>query len=106
MTLSEIRSLLVSVDPDIRHYFSMSDADAYTYWEETRRLPLIADDRYGAEDQGWHFYVHRFTRTEGDTIAQNFFNTLDADPRTTVIWQTDYEHDTGYIHHIFECEGY
>ena len=106
MTLSEIRTLLVSVDPDIRHYFSMSDADAYTYWEETRRLSLIADDMHGAEDQGWHFCVHRFTRTEGDAIAQSFFNTLDADPRTTVIWQTDFENDTGYIHHIFECEGY
>ena len=106
MTLSEIRTLLVSVDPDIRHYFSMSDADAYSYWEENRRMRHTADDRHDPAEQGWHFYVHRFTKSEDDAVALSFFSTLDADPRTTVIWQTDRENNTGYIHHIFTCEGY
>lgn len=106
MTRSEISALLLHADPDIRHYFSMSNAEAYSYWEETRRLPFIGDDRHGDADQAWKFYVHRFTKTEGDSIAQAIFDTLDADPRTAVRWLTEYEKDSGYIHHIFECEGF
>jgi hypothetical protein len=106
MTLSEIKALLVTADPNIKHYFSMSDADAYSYWEETRRLPFTGSDRYDPADQAWRFYVHRYTKTEGDAIAQTIFNTLDADPRTAVSWTTDFDKSSGYIHHIFECEGY
>ncbi len=104
MTLSDIRTLLVSVDPNIKHYFSMGAGESYSYWEETNRLPFSADDRH---EEGWHFYVHFFTKTECDPVADSFFNTLDEDPRTTVRWTVgDREEDTGYIHHIYECEGY
>lgn len=103
MTLSDIRTLLVSVDPGIRHYFSTETDRDYSFWEEGRRLPLMAEDRH---DEAWRFYVHRFTRDEFDPVARLFFETLDADPRTTVIHTVDFEADTGYIHHIYECEGY
>ena len=103
MTLSDIRTMLVAVDPDIRHYFSTEKEKDYTYWEETQRLGLTSDNRH---DEGWIFYVHRFTRDEFDPVARALFFTLDADPRTAVIHRTDYEPDSGYIHHIFECQGY
>ena len=109
MTIGEIRTLLVSVDSGIRHYFSMSNAEAYSYWEETHRLPLTADDQHKTE--AWKFYVHRFTKTEDDVIAAAFFKALDEDPRICVRWVVDSEQgtgsdpDAGYIHHIFECEG-
>lgn len=106
MTRDEIKALLVTADPNIKHYFSMSDAESYSYWEETSRLPFLADDVHNVNDQAWRFYVHRFTKTEDDAIAQTIFNTLDADPRTTVRWVTDFDKDSGYIHHIFDCEGY
>ena len=106
MTLDEIKGLLTSADPEIRHYFSDEDSEAYSYWEETRRLGFTADDEHPAADQAWHFYVHRFTRIEGDPVAAQIFETLDGDPRTTVRWQTAFDRDSGYIHHIFDCEGY
>ena len=106
MTRDEIKALLVTADPNIKHYFSMSNAEAYSYWEETRRLPFMADDVHDTANQAWRFYVHRYTRTENDAIAQAIFDALDADPRTTVRWITDFDHESGYIHHIFECEGY
>lgn len=106
MTKSEIKALLVTADPDIRHYFSMSTAEAYSYWEETRRLPFTADDVHDAADQAWKFYVHRYTKTEDDPVAQALFDALDADPRTTVRWTISPERVDGYIHHSFECEGY
>ena len=106
MTRDEIKALLVTADPSIRHYFSMSDAEAYSYWEETQRLPFLADDVHDASNQAWKFYVHRYTKTEDDAIAQAIFDTLDADPRTTVRWIINHDPQDGYIHHIFECEGY
>ncbi|MBQ8707759.1 MAG: hypothetical protein IJ523_06720 [Succinivibrionaceae bacterium] len=103
MTLGDIRTLLVSVDPGIRHYFSTETDRDYTYWEELQRLPFVAD---GCHEEGWRFYVHRFTRDEFDPVARRLFETLDADPRTAVIHRVDAERETGYIHHIFECEGF
>ena len=102
MTLEDIRALLVSVDPDIRHYFSTETSRDYSYWEETQRLPFTADD---VHEEGWRFYVHRFTRDERDPIAPRLFAVLESDPGTTVKWKVDHEPDSGYIHHIFECEG-
>ncbi len=103
MTLRDIGKLVHSVDSKARHYFSMATDQDYTYWEEQARLPFMADN---AHDEAWSFYVHRFTRSETDSVARSLFTTLDADPRTTVIHRADYEQDSGYIHHIFECEGY
>lgn len=103
MTLADIRTLLVRVDPAIRHYFSTETSKDYTYWEETQRLPFLCDDRH---QEAWSFYVHRFTRDEFDPVARRLFDTLDANPRTTVIHTVDHESDSGYIHHIYECECY
>lgn len=103
MTLTEIRDLLVTVDPQIRHYFSMSDGADYTYWEEEGRLPFTAD---GVHQEGWTFYVHRYTHDPQDPVAAALFALLDADPRTAVSVTHDYEPDTGYIHHAFRVEGF
>lgn len=106
MTLSEIKALVVSADPKIRHYFSMDDSEAYSYWEETRRLPFVGDDRHDPADQSWKFYVHRYTKIEGDPVAATIFETLDEDPRIAVHWEIAFDNESGYIHHIFECEGF
>ena len=103
MTLTEIQTLLVTADTGIKHYFSAGTGEAYSYWEEGRRLPMMADDKH---QEAWRFYVHRFTRTASDATATALFNALDGDDRVAVKWIVDTENDTGYIHHIFECEGY
>lgn len=105
MTLSEIQTKLAGIDPDIKHYFSASDGKNYTYWEETQRLPFMADDRHDPADAAWRFYVHRFTKTEYDPVATALFTALDESTGIAVRWTVDSEPDTGYIHHIFECEG-
>lgn len=103
MTLEDIRKLLTQADIGIRHYFSMEKEKDYTYWEETRRLPFTSDDGH---DEGWRFYVHRYTRQENDRVAADLFRILDAHPGIAVTETIDHDPDTGYIHHIFECEGY
>lgn len=103
MTLTDIRDLLVSVDPDIKHYFTDSNADAFSYWEETRRLSMFSDDRH---EDAWRFYVHRYTKAENDVVASQLFDTLDQDPRIAFQYAVDFDADSGYIHHIYDCEGY
>lgn len=103
MTRSEIKTLLKDVDPNIRHHYSMRDDGAdYTVWEETEREGLIADDHHAEE--GWKFYVHRFTKNENDPIAAALFLALDAAPEIGVSEEIDHEPETGYIHHIYTCE--
>lgn len=102
MTLSDIKALVASVDPEARHYYSAADGTDYTVWEETARLPLVGDDRHIAE--GWTVYVHRFTKQEDDAIAAALFAALDAAPEVAVSHTTDMEPDTGYIHHIYSCQ--
>lgn len=104
MTLAEIQTLLVGADPDIKHYFSMKRGKAYSYWEETQRLATMADDHHA--DDAWRFYVHRYTKEEYDEIASHLFRVLDDHPGISVIHTVDYDPDSGYIHHIYECEGY
>lgn len=105
MTLSDIATLLVTADADMKHYFSMHGSEEpYSYWEETSTLPHTCED--GHTNIGWRFYVHRYTKTEGDSVAAAIFDTLDNDPRTTVRWVIDFDGESGFIHHIFECEGY
>ena len=105
MTLDDIKTLIVAVDPEARHYHSdKRNAPAYTVWREVERLDITADDRHG--DEAWAFQVDRFTKAEGDAIAAALFAALDADDRVAVAHLVDFEADTGYIHHIFDCEGY
>lgn len=103
MTLDDIRELVVSADPAARHYESRWTEGAYTTWTEYRRLAFTADDRH---DEGWAFQVDRFTMDEDDDVAKRIFQVLDADERVAVEHMVEYENDTGYIHHIFDCEGY
>lgn len=103
MTLAEIRDMLVAVDPTIEHYQSTNQSRDYSVWAEYQRLNLMSDDQHS--DEGWMFQVDRFTKAENDPIATAFFNVLDADSRVAVVHQVDYEPTTGWIHHIFDCEG-
>lgn len=104
MTKAEIKALIVSVDPGARHRFSMEKGKDYTYWNETHRLPLMSDDEH--DEEAWAFVVHRFTKDDNDPVAPALFAALDAEPSVAPAWRQDFEPETGYIHHIFDCEGY
>lgn len=101
MTLREIQTLLAEIDPDIRHYFSASQDRDYTYWEETKRLPILSDDRH---EEAWRFYVHRFTRDQYDPVTARIFARLDADERIAFSHEIDVT-DDHWLHHIFACEA-
>ena len=104
MTLDDIRQLVLRADPEATRYEAGAvNGASYTTWREVRRLGTMADDRH---EEGWAFQIDRFTRTEGDQIAAMIMAALDDDDRVAYEYHTDYEPDTRYIHHIFDCEGY
>lgn len=102
MTVDDIKTLVIAVDPNAAHYDSAERSAAYTVWRELQTLDTMADD---AHQGGWSFQIDRYTKTENDTTAAALFAALEADPRVSFTYLVDYEPDTRYIHHIFDCEG-
>lgn len=102
MTLDEIKALVLSADAEAQHYESAKKGAAYTVWREYQRLPMMAD---GQHQGGIRFQIDRFTKTENDAIAAAIEAALEASDRVAYTYLTDYEPDTRYIHHIFDCEG-
>ena len=104
MTVNEIKTMLVGVDPGVQRYDhdGAGEADAYTVWQELTPLGLYGD---GEEEGSWRIQVDRFTRTEDEATAQMLRETLEEQDDIAVEYRVDYEPDTGYIHHIFTCEA-
>lgn len=105
MTLDQIKALVIAVDPNAGHYESAFQGDdAYTVWYEVQRTGLFADNK--RPGKSWRFQVDRFTKSENDPIAAQLEAALDAAPGVLCEYVVDYEPDTGYIHHIFDCEAF
>ena len=103
MKVSEIKSLLVAIDPNVQRYeHDHEGLDAYTVWQEVGRMNLFGD---GEEEGSIRFQVDRFTKIEGDGIAAALLAALESRDDIAVDYLVDYERDTGYIHHIYDCEG-
>ena len=49
--------------------------------------------------------MDRFTKTEDESLAESIRRALEERDNIAVDYRVDYEQDTGYIHHIFDCEG-
>lgn len=104
MTLGEIKALVLTADPTAEHYESSNTgSDSYTVWREVRRLAATADD---VHIEGWAFQVDRFTKDETDATAATIYVTLDGCDRVALAYHVDYERDSEYIHHIYDCEGF
>lgn len=104
MTLEDIRALVVSVDPTASHYDSAHrNTDAYTVWREYQRAGLSADNK--RPNKSWRFQIDRFTKTENDPIAAAMEEALESNPFIAYDYQVDFEPDSGFIHHIFDCEA-
>ena len=104
MTVEEIKAIVVALDADAGHYESAHQgSEAYTVWRELHPLAIKGEDRHAVE--AWAFQIDRFTKAEGDAIAAAMRDALDDNPRVAFRYQVDFEAETGYIHHIFDCEG-
>ena len=99
MTLHDFRDILLTADPNASHYES-SKKENYTVWAEYGAKGLMADNRL--QEGVWRIQVDRFTKIEYDPMITAINSALDRDD-ITFEYQVDYEEDTGYIHHIWDC---
>lgn len=104
MTVQRIKELLTSIDPDVQRYDhdGAGTEDAYTVWREIRPSGIYGD---GQEIGSLRFQVDRFTKEEDEETALALKALLEAQDDIAVDYRVDYERDTGYIHHIYDCEG-
>lgn len=101
MTLDAFRSLILSVDPDATRYEGNRKGN-YTVWQEYGMNRLHGDSR--TADRAFKVQVDRFTKAEDDPIVEALFQALDGQDGIAFEYLVDYEVDTGYIHHIYDCE--
>lgn len=102
MTLDEFKALLLTADPKASHYYSVSQETNYTIWREHEERGLSADNK--RLQPIWLVQVDRFTKTENDPIADAIKAALDSCVEISFRHLVDFEPDTKYIHHIFDCE--
>lgn len=103
MTVQDIKTMVLSVDPKAKHYFSDKKGDAFTVWGEYQRAGQGAEDRH---DYGWKFEIDRYTRDEEDTVPDMIEKILIDHPGVAYTYQVYYDHTARYIVHVFDCEGY
>lgn len=103
MTLGDIKALVVSVDPNARHYFTGYTGGSYTCWQEVEPIYFKADNR--AQERGISFEVIRITREEEDPIAAALETALNATGRVSFTWRTEKLYGTEYIRHLFTCQA-
>lgn len=102
MTLQDVRALVLAADAQAMHYMHRRGQGPYTTWRETQRIRRSADD---VPELGWAFTIDRFTQTEFDPVAEDIERVLLEAQGVAYRYVVDYERDSGYIHHIFDCEG-
>jgi hypothetical protein len=102
MTVQEIKTLVTAADPGAKHYESAKDGSNYTVWMEYERTGMPGDDIH---EEGWKFQIDRYTKQEYDPVAEAIEQALKDQPGLAFTYMVEYERDTRYIHHIFDCEG-
>ena len=101
MTIKEFRDLLLTADPEARHYTHATSGN-YTVWSEYNEVYGIADDQIASKVA--HIQVDRYTRLEYDPMVDTITHTLDEGGVLVIDRRTLFEMDSGYIHHIWDCE--
>ena len=101
MTINEFTALLLTADPDATHYIAAEGQTNYTVWRKYTERRLAAD----GESAGiiHLIQVDRFTKIEDDPMVDSIRAALEH-PDISFDYQEDFEPDTLYIHHVFDCE--
>lgn len=99
MTLREFAAVLATAYPKVSHYTASKEKGNYIVWTE-----------YGGRKQAagpltvQKIQVDLYTRVELDPALKSVLMALEKAGVSTDAPATTYEEDTGYIHHIIECE--
>ena len=101
MILLELRDLLLTVGIPVYHYSAHKDKGNYIIWTENGANGFNADNRQ--RERAYRVQVDLFTRIEFDPNVDKINAVLEHD-EISFNYLCDYEKDTEYIHHIWDCE--
>lgn len=98
--LDAFKALILTVDPSATK--NKGDGqENYTVWRPYGLTGPRSNNKRSC--RVWKVQIDRLTKTDNDTIAAALLDALDAS-RIPYTYLLDYEQDTGYHHHIFDCE--
>lgn len=101
MKLQDFRDLLLTADPKASHYKSTQTGN-YTVWTEYSEVFHTADDQI--HDSVLRVQVDRYTKMEYDPMVSTITQALDVPEVLVIDRRILFERDSGYIHHIWDCE--
>lgn len=103
MTIEAFVELLRSIDPNAARYEMIGQkGDAYTVFSDYHTNILYADGRpAGLLNM---IQVDYYTKAEDDPLALRFLRAFAENDEIACDYQKDFESDSRYIHHIFDCE--
>ena len=96
-TLSYFGAGFAKVPATVYHYWRFNRKPPYIIWEEQATAPHDADDATIA--QGYEGYVHLFTKTDADPLADDILAAMDSMGMTYRLESAQYEAETKLIHH-------
>ena len=99
MTLEQVRDAFLSVLPTATfHYSAWSKPDQYIVWAEDGQSDGVYADNQ-MQIQVTEGTVDLFTKTEYDPVANQIQQAMNNSEMTWYKNSTQYEEETGYIHH-------
>jgi len=102
MTLAELQAMIAAIDPQATK-FSGAGTGNYTVWHPYKITRQPGDN--GEAEQVSSVQIDRFTKDDPDTIEPLITAALQARADEIAFEHLiDYEQDTGYVHHIWDCE--
>lgn len=99
--MDKLKELILSIDPEATKFKGAKKGN-YTVWTPYGETPLMAGNR--RQTVAVKVQIDRFTKDDQDEIKEALYQALDGAEFVAFIYESDYEPDTGYIHHIFDCE--
>ena len=104
MTIDAFFAIVHAIDAEASRYQRLRKPSdkAYTVWSDYGTGTLYANGIPAGKTK--KIQVDYFTFAEDDPVALQFFRAFSENDDITVIHLTDFEAETRYIHHIFDCE--
>lgn len=99
--MDKLKKLLLEIDPGATKFAGAKQGN-YTVWAPYGETPLMAGNRRQAIAA--KVQIDRYTKDDPDEIAQAIYAALDNADFVAFDYDLDYEQETGYIHHIYDCE--
>lgn len=103
--LDDFKSLLLTVDANISHYFGLSDGEPwqpYTVWTEYELDGLHGGDTYA--EPVWRVLIERYTKTENDDVVLAMMAKLETAPGVTFQYSLRRNQELGMLYHAWDCE--